>query len=129
MTDNTGVDQVHAANGIGMEIDYVGHSTLHSPTSVIHLNNILYIPKASKSLISMNRLARDNNAFLEFHPNHFSIKEQGTKRTLHRGRCEGGLYPFKSSSNKQVLGVVKPSSSLWHHRLGHASTHVVQTGS
>jgi hypothetical protein len=30
------------------------------------------------------------------------------------------------SSNKQVLGVVKPSSSLWHSRLGHASTQVVQ---
>jgi hypothetical protein len=30
------------------------------------------------------------------------------------------------SSNKQVLGVVKLSISLWHSRLGHASTQVVQ---
>jgi histone deacetylase 1/2 len=100
---------VHAANGSGMEIDHIGHS----------------VPKARKSLVSVNRLARDNNVFLEFHPNHFSIKEQQTKRTLLNGRCEGGLYPLKSS-NKQVLGVVKPSSSLWHSRLGHASTQVVQ---
>jgi histone deacetylase 1/2 len=99
---------------------------LHSPNSVIHLNNVLHVPKASKSLISINRLAQDNNAFIEFHPTHFLIKEQGTRRTLYRGRCEGGLYPFKSSSNKQVLGVAKPLSSLWHHKLGHASSRVVQ---
>lgn len=77
------------------------------------------------------RLARDNNAFLEFHPDQFFIKEQGTKRTLLRGTCEGGLYPLKpnpsrSSSNNQALGVTKASTTLWHHRLGHASTPVVQ---
>lgn len=54
-----------------MEISYVGHSILDSPTSEMHLNNILHVPKASKNLISVNRLARDNNAFLEFHPSHF----------------------------------------------------------
>jgi hypothetical protein len=32
------------------------------------------------------------------------------------------LKPFP---NKQVLGVFKPTASLWHHRLGHASTPVV----
>jgi histone deacetylase 1/2 len=121
----SGGDQVHAANSTGMEIDSVGHSTLHSPNRDIRLNNILFVPKASKSLISVNRLAKDNNVFLEFHPSHFLIKEQGTKRTLHRGTCEGGLYPFKPS-NKQVLGAFKPSISLWHHRLGHASSRAVQ---
>ena len=122
----SGNEQVHAANGTGMEIGYVGHSVLHSPHTHIHLNNVLHVPQASKSLISVNRLARDNNAFLEFHPNHFSIKEQGTKRTLLRGRCEGGLYPLKSSYNKQALGASKLSLSLWHARLGHASPAVVQ---
>ena len=48
------------------------------------------------------------------------------KLILHRGRCEGGLYPFKASSNKLGLGVLKPSRSFWHHRLGHANNHVVQ---
>ena len=52
-------------------------------------------------------------------------------KTLLRGRCEGGLYPIKSSSlrlsgNKEALGAVKPSASLWHHRLGHAVAPVIQ---
>jgi hypothetical protein len=100
--------------------------TLQTPRSQIHLKNILHVPKTNKSLVSVHRLARDNNAFLEFHPNHFFIKEQGTKRTLLHGRSEGSLYPLKFSSNKQALGAVKPSSSLWHARLGHASSAVVQ---
>jgi len=53
-----------------------------------------------------------------------------TKRTLLRGKAEGGLYPIKSiphrsSPNKQALGAAKPSASIWHSRLGHASTAVV----
>jgi len=59
----SGNEQVHAANGTGMEIGYVGHSVLHSPRTHIHLNNVLHVPQASKSLISINRLARDNNVF------------------------------------------------------------------
>jgi histone deacetylase 1/2 len=127
-----GHDQVHSASGAGMDIDHIGSSVLRTPTSNINLNKILHVPKATKNLLSVHRLACDNNAFLEFHPDHFSIKAQGTRRTLLRGRCEGGLYPLKSSPcksspNKQVLGVIaKPSVSLWHHRLGHASTSVVK---
>jgi histone deacetylase 1/2 len=33
---------------------------------------------------------------------------------------------LKPTPNKQVLGVFKPTESLWHHQLGHASTPVVQ---
>ena len=120
-----GGDQVHAANGTGMRIEHIGHSILHSPSSNLHLNNILHVPTASKNLVSVNRLARDNNAFLEFHPHHFVIKDQQTKKVLHKGKCERGLYPFKSPPNKQCFGVSKPTRSLWHHRLGHASTPVV----
>jgi hypothetical protein len=39
-----------------MEIDHIGHSVLHSPTGQIHLQNILHVPRARKSLVSVNRL-------------------------------------------------------------------------
>ena len=126
-----GGEQVLTANGAGMDINHIGHSTLISPIRDVHLNNILHVPRATKSLVSAHRLVKDNNAFLELHPRHFSLKEQVTKKTLLEGRCEGGLYPLKPhprrlASAKQVLGVLKPSTSLWHSRLGHASSHVVQ---
>ena len=115
---------VRTASGVGMEISHIGHSIFCPPTHEIHRNNLLHVPKASKNLISINCLARDNNAFLEFYPGHFVIKEQGMKRTLLR--CEGGLYPLKPLPNKQVLTVTKLSTSVWHYRLGHAFTPVVQ---
>ena len=126
-----GGDHVHAANGSGMEISHVGHSMVQSHSHKIHLNNNLHVPDASKSLVSVNRLTRDNNAFVEFHPDHFSIKEAVTKKVLLRGKAEGGLYPIRpslhqpSTQNKQAFGVVKPSTSVWHSRLGHASSSVV----
>jgi hypothetical protein len=109
-----------------MAINHVGHSVLQTPTRHLNLNHILHVPHSSKNLLSVNHLAQDNNAFLEFHPDHFAIKEQDTKRTLLRGPCEGGLYPLKPIQNKEVLGAFKPTASLWHHRLGHASSHVVE---
>ena len=74
-------EQVHVANGTGMEIGYVGHSILHSPRTHIHLNNVLHVPQASKSLISVNRLARDNNAFFwNFIQIIFSSRNRGPRR-------------------------------------------------
>lgn len=90
-----GHNQVHSANGAGMETRHVGSSKSCSHTSTIRLNDILYVPQASKSLLSVNRLTRDNNVFLEFYPDHFS-KERGMRRTLLKGRCEGGALSFEA---------------------------------
>jgi histone deacetylase 1/2 len=118
-----GGDQVHTANGSGMEIDQIGHSNFCTPSGNLLLKNILYVPKASKNLVSVHKLARDNHAFFEFHPNFFLIKDQTTMRVLHRGPCERALYPLKS--NKEAHVVVKPLSSQWHMCLGHPSSSVV----
>jgi hypothetical protein len=105
---------------------------LCSPLHIIFIFIIFYMFLMLKSLVSVNRLSRYNNAFVEFHPDRFFIKELATKKTLLTGKAEGGLYPIKSlssrsssSSNKQALGAVKPSASVWHSRLGHASVPIV----
>jgi histone deacetylase 1/2 len=125
-----GGDRVHAANGAGMEISHIGHSTLHSPSSPIYLNSILHVPSTSKNLVSVNRLTRDNHAFIEFHPDHFVVKDLKTRRQLLRGPCEGGLYPVHAAThiihhNKEAHAAVKPSTTIWHRRLGHAASPVV----
>jgi len=120
-----GGDQVHAANGSGMEIDQIGRSVVRTPNKNLILDNVLYIPQASKNLVSVHKLARDNDAFFEFHPSYFLIKDQTTKKVLLRGRCEGGLYPLKSFPNKQAHGVTKLPSSRWHSHLGHPSATIV----
>jgi len=126
-----GQDQVHTANGSGMKISSIGHAILHTPGKDLHLQNILHVPSASKSLASIHRLTSDNNAFIEFHPNLFLIKDRATKKIIHQGRCKDGLYPLvqRSSgvkSQKQVFGVIKPSASRWHSRLGHPAFSIVE---
>jgi hypothetical protein len=68
-------DQVHVPNGTGMKISNIGQTVLHTPSAKLHLKNILHVPSAHKNLISVHCLTSDNNAFLEFHPNYFFIKD------------------------------------------------------
>jgi hypothetical protein len=123
-----GTDQIRTASGAGMDINHIGHSVIHTPSRDLHLRNILHAPKAAKNLIFVHRLTKDNQAFMEFHPDFFLVKDQATKKTLLHGRCKGGLYPLQHPSDprKQVISVVKPSSSRWHSRLGHPSFEIVR---
>jgi histone deacetylase 1/2 len=103
-----GVDQIHTANGAGMPISHIGQSTIHTPARNLHLKDIMHVPSTKKNLVSVHRLASDNNVFLEFHPDFFLIKDRDTRSILLEGPCRKGLYPLPSSStSKQVLGSIK----------------------
>ena len=93
-----GQEQVHGPNGKGMDIHHIGYSLYRIPTHNFHLSNILHVPDATKSLLSVHHLAKDNHVFLEYWPNFFSIKDQDTRKILLQGRCVGGLYPMPSPS-------------------------------
>jgi hypothetical protein len=81
-----GHDKVNTASGQGMEICHVGHSIVHNPVQNFHLRKILHVPHASKNLLSVHRFTYDNRVFIEFHPFFFLIKDQVTKKIIHRGR-------------------------------------------
>jgi histone deacetylase 1/2 len=121
-----GGDQIHTTSGAGMNISHIGHTTVRTPNRDIHLKNVLYVPQATKNLASVHKLASDNSAFLEFHPNFFLIKDQATKNTILRGKCHNGLYPLPSFPIKQACGAAKIPLSRWHCRLGHPSSTTVK---
>jgi hypothetical protein len=60
-----GHDQVHTTNSSGMAINQVGDSVIHTPSCDLALKHVLYIPEASKNLISMHHFTYDNHVFLE----------------------------------------------------------------
>jgi hypothetical protein len=112
-----GNDQVHAANGSGMTIKYVGHSTVSTPHRRILLKNVLHVSQATCNLASVHRLTADNDVFLELHPTFFLVKDRSTRRILLHGSCKNGLYPIPSldsTPHKQRLNVTKPSTKQWH---------------
>jgi hypothetical protein len=127
-----GNDRVNTAGGHGMIISHVGHSTVRTPAHNFHLTDVLHVPHASKNLLSVHKFTYDNRVFIEFHPFFFLIKDQVTRRVLHRGRCVGGLYPLISSlasssqSPKHACVAAKPSQARWHSRLGHPSSVIVR---
>ena len=121
-----GNDQIHTASGSGMEIKHVGHTTVPTQFGSLQLNNVLHVPKAAKNLVSVHRLAKDNYAFIEFHPDFFLIKDQATRKTILEGPCRRGLYPLPTDPPvKQANAVDKPIVSRWHNRLGHPSLPIV----
>jgi hypothetical protein len=81
-----------------MHISHIGKSTIHTPCQQLELNKILHVPQASKNLISVHRLASNNNVFHEFHPRFFCMKDLDSRNTLLKGPCRGGLYPLLASS-------------------------------
>jgi histone deacetylase 1/2 len=126
-----GNEQVHTASGQGMEIEHIGHTSINTSDRPIHLNNILHVPNAHKSLASASKLTLDNHAYVEIHPTFFSLKDKDTGRIILQGESRNGLYPMhgaSSDSSKQLLSASssKPSSTRWHGRLGHPSFSVVE---
>jgi hypothetical protein len=127
-----GSDQVHTASGSGMPISHIGQSTIHTQDRDLVLKDVLHVPSASKNLLSVHKFTYDNNAFFEIHPWYFLLKDRNTKKPLLHGRCRNVLYPLPAAAlskqrvNKSVLAAIKPSVVRWHHRLGHASSPVVQ---
>jgi hypothetical protein len=109
-----------------MNITHIGHSVVKNPIHNLILKNVLYAPDAKKNLVSVHKLASDNSAFLEYHPNYFVIKDRATRKLLLRGRCHNGLYPLPLKFLKLVFGAFKPSLERWHIRLGHPSFSIVE---
>jgi hypothetical protein len=89
-----GNDQIDPASGSSVRITQVGRSAIHTPTRELSLCNVLYVPKASKNLVSVHHFTHDNHVFLELHPCHFLIKDRATRR-VHHYKVEGGLYSLK----------------------------------
>jgi hypothetical protein len=48
-------DQIHAANGTGMEISYVDTSIIPTRHPNLVLNNVLHVPFTNKNLISVHK--------------------------------------------------------------------------
>jgi histone deacetylase 1/2 len=122
-----GHDQVHAANGIGMNIHNIGHALI--PTSAsrpLHLNHVLHVPQVTRNLLSMSKLTLDNPVFVELHPYDLFVKDRVTREILLRGRCRGGLYSIHVPIIKQALSAIRGSKDKWHCRLGHPALQVVQ---
>jgi hypothetical protein len=103
-----------------------GTSLLPIVDRYFHLNNVLVAPQLARNLLSVRQLTRDNNCSIEFDASGFSVKDLQTKTVLLRCNSNGDLYtiPHRLLPRCHVV-VVAPE--LWHARLGHPASAIVQT--
>jgi hypothetical protein len=69
-----GKDKIHTANGEGMHISHIGHSSIQTPNHELRLKNIFHVPSATLNLVFVHTLAIDKDIFFEFHPWFFFCK-------------------------------------------------------
>jgi hypothetical protein len=79
-----GTDKVHTASGSGMAISHIGKSFIHIPTHKLQLSNILHVPNATKSLMSIHHFPWIIMYSLKFTLGSFSLRI-GTRGTLFLG--------------------------------------------
>jgi histone deacetylase 1/2 len=123
-------EQVHIGNGAGLQIFHIGQSTINTVANHLILRDILHVPHITKKLLSMHKLTKDNNVFIEFHPWYLVVKDQVPKAKLLLGRCEAGLYPINPSEinvARCCMLSARASKEQWHRRLGHPSSQVVNS--
>ena len=125
-------------------------------SKILTLHNLLHVPTITKNLLSVSKFCSDNNVFFEFHSSCCFVKDQVSKTVVLEGKLANGLYMFDkaqvqlqsvSSSTPFHKEIKAPSFSgsdvnqstvllsnvnhnnsfeLWHRRLGHPSSKVVQ---
>ena len=133
-----GSNGITVGNGESLNISHTGTGTIKTPTAIFHLGNLTHVPSIKTNLLSVHQFTKDNNCSLLFTSNDFQILDNTTKRVIFQGPCEHGLYvlPGTSSSAHPVLESVPVApvalsadghSLLWHSRLGHPSTQIINS--
>ncbi|KAE8657094.1 hypothetical protein F3Y22_tig00116997pilonHSYRG00993 [Hibiscus syriacus] len=126
-TDLDGPGNIVVGNGSSLNVQSVGRSVLRSSSQTLLLTDLLHVPKITKHLLSVSKLARDNHIFFEFHADTCCVRDEATCNILLRGRQKGGLYTFTLDSQLNACNNAKAyavhthcnSFELWHRRLGH----------
>ncbi|CAL5401450.1 unnamed protein product [Camellia sinensis] len=142
-----GTDQVTIGDGSSLPIHHIGNGLLPTPSFPLKLQQVLHVPHISSNLLSVHRLASDNNCSVIFDADKFVVQDKDTKSILYKGLNSQGLYHapqsvsmfsssspqacFKSTNSPTAASSTAASAPNWHLRLGHPSStklhHILNT--
>ncbi|KAG5596576.1 hypothetical protein H5410_037808 [Solanum commersonii] len=94
----TGLDRVLVGNGTLLNIDNIGYAQLPSKTRPLHLRSTFHVPQLRHNLLSVKRLCKDNNCFINFDSSSVSVKDKASGQPLLQASSKGDVYPLSSSS-------------------------------
>ncbi|CAH9126867.1 unnamed protein product, partial [Cuscuta epithymum] len=94
-----------------------------------YLNNVLYVPELNCNLISVSQMSDQLDCFVQFTCNLCVIQDRLSRRLIGTGERRNGLYYLREESSAQILAIRESKNlfvNLWHQRLGHPSSQVVE---
>ncbi|CAL1389582.1 unnamed protein product [Linum trigynum] len=122
-SDYNGPDEILVGDGTGLKITHIGSSMLQN--SALQLNDVLCAPAIKRKLISVAKLCRTNPILVEFFADCFVVKDLRTGAPLLKGENNGDVYelPHEMDTVHLALVTTRTSSTSWHARFGHPSSH------
>lgn len=123
-----GLESVMVADGNYAPITHVGSTNLPVNTGSIPLNEVLVCPSVQKSLLSVSKLCEDYPCGVFFDAKKVCILDLQTMKVLTQGPRRNGLYVLENQEFKTFYSNRQQGADdfTWHHRLGHASSKVLQ---
>lgn len=130
-----GTDQVLLGNGQGLPINSA-HTHTHT---TLTLNNLLLMQDITKNITSVNKFAKDNCVYFEFHVDKYFVRTQENEVLMQGVGNKYGMYlyaPFQPlpSINHIINGHVSTSTlacvspyKLWNNRLAHPHHEVLKS--
>jgi len=122
-----GSDSIVIGDGTYLPISNVGQVHLSASTSRFKLNNVLHVPNLKYNMLSVQKLCSDNNYEVGFDSSSVHVKDKATGKILLHGTSDGGVYTLSSYKPIPALLVVHASSDIWHRRLGHCGSRVLES--
>jgi len=127
--DTTFNGNVVVANG--QEVEIMGRGTIEeniiSPSGKIRplsINNVLYVPKMNKNLLSIPQINKKNEFIMQFEDNEMKIIHKSSNKAIGFGEWHDGLYWLNTEEPSTIVNTVTSNNrnyQLWHERYGHAS--------
>lgn len=122
-----GSDQLHIGNGQGLPITSFGHSTILNIPQLLHLKNILHVPKIRMNLLFVHKFTCDNYVYFKFYFDCCLMKDKEKGRELLKRMPKDGLYHLAlASTPPQAFIGKKTSPTLWHSYLRHPSFRILK---
>lgn len=125
-----GNSSLFTCTGARTPVTGIGTATLYTPHSSLRLKDILVVPAATKNLLSVQKLTRDNPVHIDFSDSVCAVKDKTNNQLLAQGIQTQGMYRMSSGDEclpVACLAQTKADRELlqWHFKLGHPSDRIV----
>lgn len=118
-----GSDHALVRNGSLLKIANIGYAQLPTSSRPLHLKSIFHVPQLCHHLLSVKRLCKDNNCSVV-------VKDKASAQILLQASSRGNVYPlspWSKSSPPQAFVAFRHFGDIWHRRLGHNDTHILDS--